>query len=132
MYSFVSICGSPENGQIRCELELVSAMESENIKPEDKETTMLDLSKRLFTDYFDALGKDLDIEEGDIFVAEHEGEYIIRIIYKDNFEKARRIKLLEELLWCVPLWTNKKWSGSLWLLPHFCFMSLNLAYFVVL
>lgn len=98
MYSFVSICGSPENGHIRCELELVSAMESEHIEPEDKETAMLNLSERLFTDYFDALGKDLGIEEGDIFVAEHDGEYIIRIIYKDNFEKARRIQLLEELL----------------------------------
>ena len=98
MYSFVSICGSPENGQIRCELELVSAMESENIKPEDKETTMLDLSERLFTDYFDAIGKDLDIEEGDIFVAEHEDGEVFRIIFKDDDEALKRWDFFDDLI----------------------------------
>ena len=92
MYSFVSICGSPENGQIRCELELVPATESEYIEPEDKDTTMLDLSERLFTDYFDAIGREPSIEEGDIFVA-------VLLLHHQQVKVLKRgAQLLEELL----------------------------------
>jgi hypothetical protein len=98
MICYISICGHPENGLISSELELCSALESSKIDFGDKETIMTLIPEDLFDEYFFLKDEPVEIEEGDIFVVEQEKGVVHRIIFKDNFEKARRIKILEELM----------------------------------
>lgn len=98
MICYISICGQPENGFISSELELCSALESSQIDFSDKKTVMILISEELFNEYFYLKGEDGNISEGDIFVVEQENETVYRIIFKDDFEKARRIKILDELI----------------------------------
>lgn len=72
-----------------CEVELLPFVES---KPEDfaiKDTAIMDVLLNQFSD---------DVEEGDIFVVEHDGENITLICNKDEKEKFRRLELLKNIM----------------------------------
>ena len=98
MICYISICGQPENGFISSELELCPALESSKLEFGEKQTTMTDIPEELFEEFFEAKGISKEILEGDIFVVEQEDGRVSRIIFKDHFEKARRIKILEDLI----------------------------------
>jgi len=75
-----------------CEVELLSVKES---KPEDfsaKETVMIDVPLRKFPRI---LGK---VEQGAIFIVEHDGENVTFIYFKDEKERKRRIEVLQSII----------------------------------
>ena len=98
MICYISICGQPENGLITSELELCPAIESSQIEFREKETMMVEIPIEVFNEYFYLKDEYYNISEGDIFVVEQERGRVIRVIYKDDFEKRRRIKILESLI----------------------------------
>lgn len=76
-----------------CELELVPVEESANFTPFEKETEMVDLRVESITEVCG------EVEEGDIIILEHDDDVnLITVCEKDDAEKQRRIKLLEEIM----------------------------------
>lgn len=88
MKSFVSI-DRVEGKCVVCEVELISHKDS---KPEDfaiKDTVMMDVPSWKF------LSK---VNEGDIFVVEHNSKKVIWVYGKDEDEKAKRLELLKSIM----------------------------------
>lgn len=88
MISYASI-DRIEDKWVVCEVELLPFEES---KPEDfaiKDTAMMDVCLELFFD---------KVEEGDIFVVEHDGENVYFICNKDEKEKSRRQEILKNII----------------------------------
>lgn len=88
MTSYASIDRIEGNWAI-CEVELLPFDES---RPEDfaiKDTAMIDVLLDQFSD---------NVEEGDIFVVEHDGENVTLIYYKDEKERFRRLELLKKII----------------------------------
>lgn len=88
MISYASI-DRIEGKWVVCEVELLPLEES---KPEDfaiKDTAMMDVCLELFFD---------KVEEGDIFVVEHDGENVYFICNKDEKEKSRRQEILKNII----------------------------------
>ena len=75
-----------------CEVELVPVEESPNLSVSEKETEMIDVQLNRVTQLCG------DVEEGDIIVVEHDRTNVIDVYGKDELEKQRRIKLLEEIM----------------------------------
>lgn len=76
-----------------CEVELVPVEESPHLTPFEKETEMLDVHVEVIT------GVCGEIQEGDIIVVEYDDNPdLIHVYGKDEAEKQRRIKLLEEIM----------------------------------
>ena len=51
---------------------------------------MSDINIELFSDFI--------VAEGDIFVVEHENENVSCVYYKDEFEKQRRVELMNLIM----------------------------------
>ena len=75
-----------------CEVELVSIKESTKLNFFEKETEIIDISISKINEICD------NIKEGDIIIVEYDETNISHIYGKDEFEKQRRIKLLEEII----------------------------------
>ena len=75
-----------------CEIELVPVEESANLTPFEKETEMVDLLVEYITEVCG------EVQEGDIIILEHDDVNITSICEKDDAEKQRRVKLLEEIM----------------------------------
>lgn len=88
MTSYASIDRIEGNWAI-CEVELLPFGES---RPEDfaiKDTAMIDVLLDQFSD---------NVEEGDIFVVEHDCKNVTCICHKDENEKFRRLELLKSII----------------------------------
>ena len=78
-----------EGKYVCCEVELIPIEKSLTLPFFEKETEMMD---------FDiALCRKI-AREGDIWIVEHNMKEIIKVLGKDNQEKKRRVKALEEIL----------------------------------
>lgn len=87
MISYASI-DRIEGKWVVCEVELLPFEES---KPEDfaiKDTAMMDVLLSRFSN---------EVEEGDIFVVEHNNENVIAVCFKDEDEKTRRYEILKTI-----------------------------------
>ena len=98
MISYITICDNPENGFVRCEVELIPAIESKVEDWETKEYVMKHLSMSLFQAFFDLIGYEKPISKGDIFVVEHEDGEVFRIIFKDDEEALKRWDFFDDLI----------------------------------
>ena len=98
MISYISIEGNPENGFVRCELELIPAIESKVEDFETKPCSYVDLPVSLFEDFFEHIGHDMGISPGNIFVVEHDNGDVYRVIYKDNAEAALRFDFYDSII----------------------------------
>ena len=90
MISYISI-DRIEGDFVVCELEMI---ELEDSRPEDyetKETKMVMVPMKEFSDF-------QFVKEGDIFVVIHEGENVMAICYKDDKQKAKRIEIMKTIL----------------------------------
>ena len=70
-----------------CEVELLPFEES---KPEDfksKETVMMDIPLDKFPKFMGS------VDEGDVWVVNHNNQYVDFVYYKDEEEKARRLEV---------------------------------------
>lgn len=85
MVSYAVVDRIEEDVYVVCEVELVELKESYSIDLFDKEFKMMDILK------VDVLECMESIEENDVIVVEHDGENIIRVLYKDDEEKQRRL-----------------------------------------
>ena len=73
-----------------CEVENLPFEES---KPEDfksKDTVMMDIPLDQFPQFMGS------VNEGDIWVVNHNSEDVIWVYYKDEEEKARRLEILKQ------------------------------------
>lgn len=75
-----------------CEVELIPIEESYSLSVSEKETEMIDVQLDMITQ------KCEDVKEGDIIIVEHDNTSITAVYERDDNEKERRIKLLEEIL----------------------------------
>lgn len=76
-----------------CEIEMVPVEESANFTSFEKETEMVEL---LVDSITEECG---EVIEGDIIIIEHDDDANVTAVYeKDEAEKQRRIKLLEEIM----------------------------------
>lgn len=85
MVSYAVVDRIEEDRYVVCEVELVELEESNSTDLNDKEFIMMDILK------VDALKCMESIEENDVIVVEHDAENIIRVLYKDDEEKQRRL-----------------------------------------
>lgn len=85
MVSFAVVDRIEEDRYVVCEVEIVELEESNSTALNDKEFIMMDILK------VDALKCMELIEENDVIVVEHDAENIIRVLYKDDEEKQRRL-----------------------------------------
>lgn len=81
-----------ENQWVVFELELVSTEKSLILNASEKETTMIDVELSRLTSTCK------EVEEGDVFLVEHDNTNIITIYGKDENEKNRRIQLIQEIM----------------------------------
>ncbi len=88
MNSYASI-DRIEGNMAVCEVELVHMSRSRQSKFACKPTRMMDFPVSRFTS---------NIEEGDIFVVEHDGKGISRILFKDDVEKNRRKEIVAAII----------------------------------
>ena len=75
-----------------CEVELISVEESNNNDFADYDTVWIDISLQ---DIPTEIG---EVKEKDILVIEHNGQKVSFVYFKDEEEKARRLKLLKEVM----------------------------------
>ena len=75
-----------------CEVELLPIEESAKLSFFEKETEMIDVQINRINEAYN------DIKEGDIIVVESDNSNISHIYGKDEAEKQRRVKLLEEIM----------------------------------
>lgn len=75
-----------------CEVELLPFEES---NPEDfksKETVMMDIPMDKFPEFMGS------VNEGDVWVVNHNNENVKIVYYKDEEEKARRLEIRKQIL----------------------------------
>lgn len=95
MKSYASV-GRIEKDFAVCEVEMIP-IEKSNPDDFDKETKFIDIpiKENLLINIWFIWGK---LQEGDIVVVEHDGEYVTKIYYKDDAEKKRRIEILQAIM----------------------------------
>lgn len=75
-----------------CEVELLTVEQSNSEEFATYETAIIDvLLQEIPADFG-------EVNERDILIVEHDGENVTAVYCKDEEEKARRIKLLKELM----------------------------------
>lgn len=90
MKSYASV-EKKEWDAIRCEVEMIPVEESKPENFETKETEACEIYMGDFDFDFE------EVKEGDILVVEHEYGDVRGIYGKDDFEKQRRIEIIEQL-----------------------------------
>lgn len=91
MKSYASIDRIEGNFAV-CEVEMLELENSKNVSNFDKETKMMDIPMEKFPN---DMG---EVKEGDILVVEHNDEEVTEVYDKDEKEKQRRIKAIQEML----------------------------------
>lgn len=85
MMSYAVVDRIEEENFVVCEVELIELEKSDLIQEFDKEIKMMDV---LMDDVLKSIGS---VEANDVLVIEHDGENVIRILYKDDEEKHKRL-----------------------------------------
>lgn len=86
MISYAAVDRIEEDAFVVCEVELHELEDSHLIDDLDKNIKMMDVLKE------EVLKSTDSIEANDVIVVEHDGENIIRVLYKDDEEKRRRLR----------------------------------------
>ena len=81
-----------EGKYVVCEVELVKAEESANLRASEKETEMVDI---LLENVVSSIG---EVQESDILVVEQEEGKVTHIYGKDYKEKERRAEIIRKIM----------------------------------
>ena len=81
-----------EGKYVVCEVELVKAEESANLRASEKETKMVDI---LLENVVTSIG---GVQESDILVVEQEEGEVTHIYGKDDKEKERRAEIIRKIM----------------------------------
>lgn len=81
-----------EGKYVVCELELVNAEDSANLRASEKETKMVDI---LLENVVSSIG---EVQESDILVVEQEEGEVTHIYGKDDKEKERRAEIIRKIM----------------------------------
>ena len=81
-----------EGKYVVCEVELVKAEESANLRASEKETEMVDI---LLENVVSSVG---EVQESDILVVEYEKGEVTHIYGKDDKEKERRAEIIRKIM----------------------------------
>ena len=81
-----------EDKYVVCEVELVNAEDSANLKASEKETEIVDI---LLENVVSSIG---EVQESDILVVEQEEGEVTHIYGKDYKEKERRAEIIRKIM----------------------------------